>query len=76
MAKKLPITQNGKDYKPGDIVTWMRPSNRPHIGIVVNQKSRDGKRYKVVHNIGGDQVAEEMLFHYTITGHYRYKFAD
>lgn len=69
----LPITDNAADYKPGDIVTWMLPGNLPHIGIVVNKKSADGKRYKIVHNIGGGQVLEDMLFDYTITGHYRYK---
>lgn len=69
----LPVTDKAADYKPGDIVTWMLPGNLPHIGIVVNKKSDDGKRYKIVHNIGGGQVMEDMLFDYTITGHYRYK---
>ncbi len=72
----LPVTNNPKNYKPGDIVTWMLPNNLPHIGIVVNKKSADGKRYKIVHNIGGGQVLEDMLFDYTITGHYRYKKAN
>lgn len=69
----LPVTDTPEDYKPGDIVTWMLPGNLPHIGIVVNKKSADGKRYKIVHNIGGGQVLEDMIFDYTITGHYRYK---
>lgn len=72
----LPATDKPEDYKPGDIVTWMLPGNLPHIGIVVNKKSADGKRYKIVHNIGSGQVMEDMLFDYTITGHYRYKKAN
>jgi uncharacterized protein YijF (DUF1287 family) len=59
-------------YVPGDIVTWILPGNLTHIGIVVNKKSADGKRFMVVHNIGGGQVLEDCLFKYTITGHYQY----
>ena len=59
-------------YAPGDIVTWLLPGNLTHIGIVVNKKSADGKRYMIVHNIGGGQVIEDCLFKFTITGHYQY----
>ncbi|OIQ21361.1 MAG: DUF1287 domain-containing protein [Flavobacterium sp. MedPE-SWcel] len=72
-GKSLSISENAQDYKPGDIVTWMLAGNMPHIGIVVNKKSSDGKRYKLVHNIGRGQELEDCLFNYTITGHYRYK---
>ena len=51
----------------------MLPHNLPHIGIVVNKKSKDNKRYLIVHNIGGGQVAEDMLFDFQITGHYTYQ---
>jgi uncharacterized protein len=60
-------------YVPGDIVTWLLPGNLTHIGIVVNKKSADGKRYLIVHNIGGGQVIEDCLFKFTITGHYQYQ---
>lgn len=60
------------DYLPGDLVTWMIPGNLPHIGIVVNKKSRDKKRYMIVHNIGRGPKLEDMLFDFKITGHYRY----
>lgn len=60
-------------YIPGDIVTWILPGNLTHIGIVVNKKSADGKRFMIVHNIGGGQVLEDCLFKYTITGHYQYQ---
>ena len=72
-GKILPITDSPKDYSPGDIVCWNLGGGITHIGIVVNHKSDDGKRYKIVHNIGSGQVEEDMLFDYKIIGHYRYK---
>jgi len=69
----LPKTQNAEDYKPGDIVCWDLPNNLPHIGIVIDQKVPGTNRYKVVHNIGRGQIAEDCLFDFKITGHYRYK---
>ena len=72
-GKILPITNNPKDYAPGNIVCWNLGGGLTHIGIVVNKKSTDGKRYKIVHNIGSGQNEEDMLFNYTIIGHYRYK---
>ncbi len=60
------------DYAVGDIVAWNLGGAITHIGIVVNKKSPDGKRYLVVHNIGSGQVIEDVLFAYTIIGHYSY----
>jgi uncharacterized protein len=68
----LPITNNPIDYSPGDLVCWDLGGGITHIGIVVNKKSGDGKRYLIVHNIGGGQVYADCLFDYTIIGHYRY----
>ena len=68
----LPVTQNPADYKPGDLVTWMVDGSRPHIGMVVAERSTDGKRPMIVHNIGMGPMMEDMLFEYPITGHYRY----
>ena len=67
-----PMTQNAKDYIPGDIVCWRLDGGATHIGIVVDKKTRDGERYKIVHNIGFGQVLQDCLFDYTIIGHYRY----
>ena len=72
-GKVKPITINPNDYVPGDIVTWNLPKNLTHIGIVVNQKSPDGKRFMIVHNIGAGQVLQDCLFSWTITGHYFYQ---
>ncbi|MDN3709520.1 DUF1287 domain-containing protein, partial [Myroides ceti] len=72
--KSLPVSQNQKDYKPGEIVTWMIQDKMPHIGIVTHKKTKDKKRYLIVHNVGGGQVLEDCLFRYKITGHYTYGY--
>lgn len=71
-GKSKSTETNAALYLPGDIVTWLLPGNLTHIGIVVNRKSDDGKRYLIVHNIGGGQIIEDCLFKFTITGHYQY----
>ena len=67
-----PITSNGIDYLPGDIVCWSLGGPISHIGIVVKKKSADRQRHLIVHNIGGGQVVEDCLFKFKIIGHYRY----
>nr|WP_299170613.1 DUF1287 domain-containing protein [uncultured Allomuricauda sp.] len=67
-----PITSQAKDYLPGDIVCWNLGGAITHIGIVVDEKSRDGKRHLIVHNIGRGQVMEDILFDFKIIGHYTY----
>ncbi|MEX0314305.1 MAG: DUF1287 domain-containing protein [Allomuricauda sp.] len=67
------ITNNPKDYLPGDVVCWNLGGAITHIGIVVDKKSRDGKRHLIVHNIGRGQVMEDILFDFKIIGHYAYK---
>ena len=71
-GQTLPITQNPADYAPGDIVAWDLGQNITHIGIVVDQRTADGKRPLVVHNIGAGPRMEDMLFNYKIIGHFRY----
>ncbi len=66
-----PITQNAKDYIPGDVVCWNLGGAVTHIGIVANKTSSDAKRYLIVHNIGNGQVLEDCLFNFKIIGHYR-----
>ena len=48
-GKNLPISQNPKDYKTGDLVTWMFGDKLPHIGIVTHVKSSNGnpRRFQV-----------------------------
>ena len=71
-GSKLPITNKGSDYLPGDIVAWNLGGGTTHIGMVVNRLSNDKKRYQIVHNIGGGQVLEDCLFDFDIIGHYRF----
>jgi len=72
----LPVSRNPEDYRPGDLVTWMLPGNLPHIGIVTDARSDDGRRPLIAHNIGRGPELSDMLFHYEITGHYRYTVKD
>jgi uncharacterized protein YijF (DUF1287 family) len=71
-GESLPITAKAADYAPGDLVTWDLGGGVPHIGIVVDQKSRRSGRYMIVHNIGEGPKMEDVLFNWKITGHYRY----
>lgn len=71
-GQSLKVTHKARDYKTGDLVTWRLNNNLPHIGIVVDRRSKDGKRPLIVHNIGFGPQLEDMLFDFKITGHYRY----
>jgi hypothetical protein len=71
-GESLAITTKEADYTPGDLVTWDLGGGVPHIGIVVDRKSRGSGRYMIVHNIGEGPKMEDVLFNWKITGHYRY----
>ena len=68
----LERSNNPDAYKTGDIVTWMLPGNLPHIGMVIDERDPNSGNPLIVHNIGLGPQAEDMLFNYQITGHYRY----
>jgi uncharacterized protein YijF (DUF1287 family) len=69
----IPVTQDARDYKPGDVVTWDLGGGMTHIGIVVNVPSdADATRMQIVHNIGAGPKMEDVLFGWKLTGHYRY----
>jgi uncharacterized protein YijF (DUF1287 family) len=72
-GERLPVTQRGADYKPGDIVTWLLSAGVPHIGIVSDVRVPNTDRYQIVHNVGSGAQIEDVLFAYEITGHYRYR---
>ena len=67
-----PLSNNPSDYVSGDIVCWNLGGGITHIGILISKKSIDNQRFMVVHNIGGGQVVEDILFNYKIIGHYSY----
>ena len=69
-GQSLPISLVASDYRPGDIVTWRLSDGRPHIGLV-SDKVHNGKPL-IVHNIGMGAQEEDILFTFTVTGHYRY----
>jgi uncharacterized protein YijF (DUF1287 family) len=60
------------NYKAGNIVTWMLPGNLSHIGLITNKISALTGNPMVVHNIGAGPKLDDVLFLYSITGHYRY----
>lgn len=68
-GKSLPISNQRGDYVPGDVVTWDLGGGIDHIGIVTNLWSEN---YLIVHNIGAGARAEDVLFRWKLTGHYRY----
>lgn len=68
----LPLTGQVHDYRPGDLVTWRLPGNLPHIGVVAAQRSADGERPLIVHNIGAGPRLEDVLLAWPRSGHFRY----
>ncbi|MEO1207811.1 MAG: DUF1287 domain-containing protein [Pseudomonadota bacterium] len=71
----LPISKNGDDYLPGDLVTYYVPDgtfSKTHIAIVSDRKTWAGTPM-VVHNRGFGVQEEDWLFAAKITGHFRYE---
>jgi len=71
-GKSLPISNNAADYQPGDVVSWELTNGIDHIGIVTNMLSESPDRYLIVHNIGAGTRIEDVMFAWTIKGHYRF----
>ncbi len=67
----LPLARDAARFRPGDVVAWRLDSGLLHIGIVGARRSPDGARPLVVHNIGAGAQEEDMVFRYTLIGHYR-----
>jgi uncharacterized protein YijF (DUF1287 family) len=71
-AKVLTPSREPKNYQPGDIVVWSLANAEKHIGIVVpGPGGRAGEPWVVHHK---DTVVkwEDVLFDYTIDGHFRF----
>jgi uncharacterized protein len=72
MNAALPLSDDPAAFQPGDIVSFrLKGSDLPHIGIIDERLSPDGKRPMVTHNIGWGARTEDMLFDHAITGHFR-----
>lgn len=65
------ISDEAGAYRAGDIVTWDLGRGLTHIGIVSDQRSAAGVPL-VLHNIGRGTQEEDILFRFTIIGHYRF----
>jgi len=59
------------DFLPGDVVAWRLNGGLLHIGLVSENKTTQGTPL-VIHNIGAGAQEEDVLFAWTIIGHYRY----
>jgi len=57
-------------YLPGDIVAWDLGRGLLHIGVISDLRTAAGTPL-VVHNIGAGAREEDILFRYTVIGHYR-----
>jgi uncharacterized protein len=68
----LAVSKKPEDYTAGDLVTWDLGGDLPHIGIISDRKTEGGVPL-VLHNIGRGAQEEDILFTYTITGHFRVK---
>jgi uncharacterized protein YijF (DUF1287 family) len=66
----LPVTRRAADYLPGDIVAWDLGGGVLHIAVVAGRVSANDVPL-VVHNIGSGTREEDILFGYTVIGHYR-----
>jgi uncharacterized protein YijF (DUF1287 family) len=69
----IAVVRDPAGYEAGDLVTWRLPGDLPHVGLVIDRRSPDGRRPLIVHNIGRGPEIEDVLFAYPVTGHYRYR---
>lgn len=69
LAKPFSDTKTGRASRNGRLIY----ASRPHIGIVSDRLSRDGKRPLVIHNIGAGTRLDDILFRFQITGRYRFE---
>ena len=70
--KALPISDNPDQYQAGDLVIWQLNEKQFHIGVVLKERSEDGERPLIGHNINEGANIEDVLFAWPIVGHYRY----
>jgi uncharacterized protein YijF (DUF1287 family) len=59
-------------FLPGDVVAWRLPGGLLHIGVVSADVAPLTNHPLMIHNIGNGAQKEDVLFAYTIIGHYRW----
>jgi uncharacterized protein YijF (DUF1287 family) len=57
-------------YLPGDVVAWDLGGGILHVGIVSDRRAPGGTPL-VVHNIGAGAREDDILFRFSIIGHFR-----
>ena len=72
IALALPKANDYTAFQPGDLITCTVPPNLPHIMIVSDKKTKEGRPY-IIHNIGAGTKEEDRLADFPLTGHYRWK---
>ncbi len=65
------VSDRAGDYRAGDVVSWRLDNGRPHIGVVSSRMVPGSDRRLVVHNIALGALEEDVLFAWTVSGHYR-----
>jgi len=68
----LKPSRNPRDYAPGDIVVWSLASAEKHIGIIVPGPGANSHEPWVVHHLDEKPKWENVLFDFSIEGHYRF----
>jgi len=71
-GKERPVSKVETDYLPGDVVVWRLPSGLLHVGLVTDRLVPGTNRPLLVHNIGEGAQCEDVLFAFTVIGHYRW----
>ena len=71
-AERHALRGDASDFLPGDVVSWRLDNGLPHVGLVLRQRSADGARPLVIHNIGAGTQVEDVLLQWKINGHFRY----
>lgn len=65
----LTLKQKGKIIR---LLESILSKGMTHIGIVSNIFDRRAQRYLIIYNIGAGAQAEDVVFNWKITGHFRY----
>lgn len=71
-GEALKPSRDPADYAPGDIVVWSLASAEKHIGIIVPGPGNNSHEPWVVHHLDDKPKWENVLFDFSIEGHYRY----
>ena len=59
-AESLPVTDQGKDYKPGDVIIWDLDNYQLHIGLVTRKWSKKHERPLIMHNISSVDASADI----------------